>query len=313
MLKGAFSNLSLPGKFVLLLLMQVCFLVFSTLTGVLFLVPFYGTDIFRLIASPDYADNSMINALKFLQIMNNVFGMLVPALLFAWLCTGDMASYTGLSTPASLVLAVVTILVIFSAQPLIGLSSEINSRMILPKTFSSLESWMQRSEEQAKVLTEAFLKTTSIRGLILNIIIIAVLPSFTEEFLFRGVLASLFRDLTRNIHFAVFISSFIFAAIHMQFYGFLPRFLLGMVLGYLFFWSGSLWLPVTAHFVNNLLSVILEFLYHKHLINSGSEDFGNHSSYFLYIISAVSVFSLLVFIWYKKKPIPEVEKSIRNE
>jgi hypothetical protein len=126
---------------------------------------------------------------------------------------------------------------------------------------------------------------------------IAILPAFAEEILFRGVLANLFKDWTKNVHVAVFLSSFIFAAIHMQFYGFLPRFLLGMALGYLFFWSGSLWLPVAAHFTNNFLSVIVEFLFRKGITSTNADNFGTNNAAWLTAISIVGVTALLYYIY----------------
>jgi membrane protease YdiL (CAAX protease family) len=111
------------------------------------------------------------------------------------------------------------------------------------------------------------------------------------------VLASLFKDWTKNVHLAVFLSAFIFAAIHMQFYGFLPRFLLGMALGYLFFWSSSLWLPIAAHFTNNFLSVIVEFLYRKGTIHTNAENFGMDNTVILTTISIIGTTGLLYYIY----------------
>jgi len=126
---------------------------------------------------------------------------------------------------------------------------------------------------------------------------IAIIPAFAEEFLFRGALAKLLKDWTKNIHVAVFISSFIFAAIHMQFYGFLPRFLLGTALGYLFFWSGSLWLPIAAHFANNFRSVVVEFLFRKGYVQTSSENFGTNTPLWQIGILAVLVAGILYTIY----------------
>jgi membrane protease YdiL (CAAX protease family) len=107
----------------------------------------------------------------------------------------------------------------------------------------------------------------------------------------------LFKDWTKNVHLAVLLSSFIFAAIHLQFYGFLPRFLLGMVLGYLYFWSGSLWLPVTAHFTNNFLSVMVEFLFRKGLIHTNADNFGMNNSTWMIGVVSISVAGVLYSLY----------------
>jgi membrane protease YdiL (CAAX protease family) len=117
-----------------------------------------------------------------------------------------------------------------SAQPVISLLNEWNSRMILPESLSGLENWMKSSETQAQKITEAFLSTSSWSGFLVNTFMIALLPAFSEELLFRGILARLLRDWTRNIHIGVILSALVFAGIHLQFYGFLPRFMLGIAL-----------------------------------------------------------------------------------
>jgi membrane protease YdiL (CAAX protease family) len=156
---------------------------------------------------------------------------------------------------------------------------------------------MKDKEALGARITEAFLSTTSAGGLTVNLIMIAVLPALAEELLFRGVLAKLFRDWTRSNHLAVMISAFVFAAIHLQFYGFLPRFLLGVALGYLFFWSGSLWLPIAAHFTNNFLSVMVEFLFRKGLIPTNAENFGFTTSAWLTGFSFITVVLILYLIF----------------
>jgi len=182
------------------------------------------------------------------------------------------------------------------AQPIIGWANELNSYLTLPEWLLSIENWMKNAETQGELITEAFLSTTSITGLLLNVFMIAILPAFAEEILFRGALASLFKTCTKNMHIAVLLSSFIFSAIHLQFYGFLPRFLLGMALGYLFFWSGNLWLPIVAHFANNFLSVIVEFLYRKGIIHTNAENFGMDNAAGLIAVSIIGVTAILYYI-----------------
>jgi membrane protease YdiL (CAAX protease family) len=104
-------------------------------------------------------------------------------------------------------------------------------------------------------------------GLLLNLGIIAVLPALGEEFIFRGVLQTLLTKWFKNTHLAIFIAAFLFSSIHLQFYGFIPRLVLGLFFGYLFFWSKNIWLAVWAHLINNALAIILMFLGNKGNIN----------------------------------------------
>ena len=295
MLKGLYSNLSYGGKLLLLVILLVSFLLFSTLLAILLLVPFYGPQIFNLVSNPDLANSSVVNALKVIQIINMALGLLFPAMLYAWLCTPDFKKYTGLKLSSTPVLLLLGAFIIIVAQPAIGWTNELNSHLKLPPALSSIENWMRNAEDQGKLLTDAFLNSISVTGLIVNVFMIAILPAIAEEFLFRGVLANLFKDWTKNIHIAVLLSALIFAAIHLQFYGFLPRFLLGIILGYLFFWSGSLWVPVAAHFTNNFLSVLIEFMYHKAWIGSNAENFGNNASWGFIVISFLAV-GVILFV-----------------
>jgi membrane protease YdiL (CAAX protease family) len=120
---------------------------------------------------------------------------------------------------------------------------------------------------------------------------VALVPAIGEELLFRGALLKLFTNISRNIHIAVFFTAFLFAAIHFQFYGFLPRFFIGLILGYSFVITGNLWVPIFVHFINNSASVIVYYLHYNGFINVPMEDFGTlHSP--VYIIG-----SLLITIW----------------
>jgi len=77
--------------------------------------------------------------------------------------------------------------------------------------------------------------------------------------LFRGTLQPFFTKWFANKHVAIIVTAFIFSAIHFQFYGFIPRFLIGIYLGYLFVWGKSLWLPIIAHFMHNANSLIFDY------------------------------------------------------
>ncbi len=297
MLRGAYSQLNNVSKFILLITLVFSFLLFSTLLGILILVPFFGTDVISLLSAPDYSNATVVNAMKIVQIMNMAGGLLLPAIIYLWLCTPEKEkslSLYKLQYPLNIALSFLLIVV---AQPRIGWANELNSYLSLPDGLSSIENWMKTAETQGEMVTEAFLSTTSTSGLLLNIFMIAILPAFAEEILFRGVLARLFNNWTKNVHLAVFLSSFIFAAIHLQFYGFLPRFLLGMALGYMFFWSGSLWLPIVAHFANNFLSVIIEFLFRTRYITTNAENFGTDNAVWLTMASIIGVTGILIYIY----------------
>ena len=119
---------------------------------------------------------------------------------------------------------------------------------------------MIASEEQAGKITKLLLGSTAVSDLLINLLVIAIIPAIGEELLFRGVIQKQFIALTESKGAAVVLTSLLFSALHMQFFGFLPRFALGVLLGFLYVWSGSLWLPIMAHFFNNATAVILVWL-----------------------------------------------------
>ena len=297
MLKGVYSKLSYSGKLLLLIVLLIVFLLFASMFGLLCLVPFYGSNVLTQFANPDYSNLTFINAYKFLQIVNMAVGMLLPTLLFIWLTEPNVITHSGLDKRVTLKPLLISAAIVLFTQPLIGFTSEINNALVLPHGLSGIENWMKSMEETGKVLTDAFLSTTSLSGLLLNIFMIALLPAIAEELLFRGVLSKLVQRWSGSLHVAVMVSAIVFSAVHLQFYGFLPRFLLGVMLGYLYLWSGSLWLPIVAHFTNNFLSVIVEYLYRRGAITTNAENFGEQSNVWLVLLSAGLVILLMVWMY----------------
>src|SRR5690606_9164914 len=102
--------------------------------------------------------------------------------------------------------------------------------------------------------------------MVLAFVVVVVLPAIGEEIVFRGMIQNDFYRATRNAHLSIWITAILFSAIHLQFYGFFPRMFLGALFGYLYFWSGNLWMPVLAHFVNNGFTLISLYLYDKVVI-----------------------------------------------
>jgi len=143
--------------------------------------------------------------------------------------------------------------------PFINLLGDLNHQMVLPKMFSGIEVWMKTSEEQATLLTEKFLNIRTIQGLLFNILLISVIPAIGEELYFRGALQGVLRE-WKGIRTSIWLTAIIFSTIHFQFYGFVPRMLMGAFFGYLLFWSENMWLPIVAHFTNNVIAVVFYYL-----------------------------------------------------
>ena len=164
----------------------------------------------------------------------------------------------------------------------------------------------QNSEEKAKVLTDAFTKGTSVGSLISNLFVVAFMAALSEELFFRGILQKVLIECTKNKHVGVWIGAALFSAFHMQFFGFLPRMLMGAFLGYLFLWSGSLWPGIIAHFCNNGMAVFLSWMMNRESIAADADQIGSKDGEIMYAaISTLMVIGSL-FLVYK------IEKKRNN-
>ncbi|MBO3699357.1 CPBP family intramembrane glutamic endopeptidase [Roseivirga sp. E12] len=136
---------------------------------------------------------------------------------------------------------------------------EWNANIEFPEFLSGFEEWARNLEEQLAETTEKFTTFNNFTQFLFGFLVIAILPGIGEELLFRGVLQNSLHKLTKNAHVAIWVSAFIFAAIHLQFYGLVPRMLLGAVFGYLYVWSGNIWYPIISHIANNGIAVIMSY------------------------------------------------------
>ena len=246
-----------------------------------------------------FISGDKIESLKILTAIQHLLLFVIPPLLAAYIYSKSVKKYLYLnnSKPSLIFL---TILIILFAIPVINFTGLINSNLSLPEGLSGLENIMKKMEESAKIITEKFLNVDTVGGLIINIIIIAILPAIGEELLFRGVLLRLLNDWVKNMHIAIIISAFFFSFIHFQFYGFIPRMLLGILFGYLLYWSGSIWLPVLAHFINNTLAVTAFYFMKDTDMYEKTESFGAEPSSYFYMIFSVALLFLFFYLFWKE-------------
>lgn len=232
-----------------------------------------------------------IGVYKILQILSSIFLFVLPALLFSQAKTGDGLRYLKLHKQPDNLALLLLIGVMLTVLPFVGYVGYWNQGIVLPDFLSDVETWMRTAEEQMAQVLEVFLVMDSPLDLLFNLLMVAVFPAIGEELLFRGTLQSFLKEWTRKPHLAIWVTAFIFSFIHFQFYGFFPRFLLGVVLGYLFYWSGSLWYPIIGHFFNNGLQVVLVYAGVMKLDDTGAEM----SDSLLMIAIATAVCGLLAY------------------
>jgi membrane protease YdiL (CAAX protease family) len=257
----------------------------------------------------DVSNPKNISVLKFFQTFQSIGVFIIPPFIIAWFFYENPAEFLKFDKRPDLKSVLFVIAIIYFANPFINFLTEINSKLSLPGWMSTIETWMQNSEHQADQITKAFLATTSLSDLLMNITMIGILPALGEELLFRGIIQQLFKKKFGNAHAAIWISAAIFSALHMQFFGFLPRLVLGAMFGYMLEWSGTLWLPILAHFVNNTTAVIAYYLSKRGMIGIDIDKTGTSSdgSSYLVIVSIILLFVLFRALYSRR------EKNIAAE
>lgn len=193
--------------------------------------------------------------MRIATILQDVMMFVLPAIATAVVITRQSAEFLQLRRPdwRGLCLAMLTLVV---AVPAMNCIIDWNQNIALPDSMKGLEEWMRASEENAASMIEVMIGGSGIGSLVVSILIAGLLAGFSEEIFFRGALQRLIATFPVNIHVAVWVSAVIFSAVHMQFYGFVPRLLLGAFFGYVVAWSGSLWVSVAIHSLNNILASV---------------------------------------------------------
>ena len=170
----------------------------------------------------------------------------------------------------------------FAAMPLAQFTFWLNQQLPLPD-------WMMTMEDSTNEMVTNLLMTDHPYEFFLNLLVIAMIPALGEELIFRGILQTNFQRIIQNPHVAIWLTAFVFSAFHLQFQGFIPRAVLGALLGYLFFWSGNLWVPIIAHFANNAIQVFMQYLYAEKISEIDLENMDTFS------MPVTLIASLLVF------------------
>lgn len=212
--------------------------------------------IWALIIEAAGVDVTSLNVERAVQFISSVITFIVGGVSVAYLIFENPKEELMMSSWGGGKNYLYGIIALLALLPIVGVLNEWNQGISFPDALAPLEQWMREAEDAAAELQERFLSGTSYLDLIINIVIMAITPAICEELLFRGVLQNQLEKWFKNAHIAVWVSAIIFSAIHFQFYGFLPRMVLGAALGYLLVYGKSLWLPIVAHCVNNSLAVI---------------------------------------------------------
>lgn len=297
-LKGVFENHPPIGKLTILLIIVLLSTLLISLLSILAALPFGGMNNMMLFLSNSYDSNSIM-FLKWLQISQSVGIFILPAVIVAYLFSKDGASsYLYLNTKLKPNMVLLSLLIMVVSLPVISELTKWNSQMVFPECLKGVENWMRAKEDQAQQLTDLFLDSKTGGDFWMNILMIGIIPGIGEELLFRGVIQRILKEWTKNDHWAIWLTAIFFSAIHLQFYGFVPRVILGAMFGYILVLGKSLWLPIIAHFMNNSMAVVAYHLSNIGVSHTDPDKIGDTSLIVAVICADVVV--LLFFIMWRR-------------
>ena len=286
--KGVYKEKTSYAKLGILLSLVFISVILHTLLATL-LIYLFTNDGLILLEQQDLNNKLSVNYLKLIQLFSGIGLFITPTLLYSHLTDCDYRF--NIVSRQNLILTVSIMMLI---TPLIGILLEWNMMIPFPD-------WLKKTDINSDEIIIAFLKMDSMYELFYTLLVIAVAPAIGEELLFRGYLQQEFSDVLGNTHVSILITAFIFSIIHLHLGGIIPRFILGLVLGYMFYWSRSLWLPILAHFVNNALVVLFSYPLFK--VKNGHYAVFSKDSIdpMIALFSFVSVAFLLYMLYYNTR------------
>lgn len=269
------KNASQGAKLLIFILLLVFGLVFSSVLAAFFMLSGEGM-------------NDITNV-QIGQVISQVFGFMLPPILYVMAVKKEPFKYLGFKKlqPWSLL----GIVAIFTIIPFLAMVTEWNDNISMPESMASLEQKLRYIQEVANDTTERFMTEGSLFS---GLLIVAALAAISEELLFRSVIQKAFVKLCKNAHVGIIITAIVFSAFHGDFFGFVPRFILGLMLGYMFYLSGSIFPSMLMHFVNNGTIVMLYYLNKKEVINVDIETFGLTDNVLVIILSLVTTVAIFI-------------------
>ena len=270
------KNTSQGGKLLIFMLLLIFGLAFSIVLGT----------IVTIINGSDLQD---LKNLQITQIISGVVGFLMPAVVYAMLVQEKPWNYLGFKKiPTWSLLGIVAM---FTIIPFLSLVTDWNESISFPESMSAIEEQMRSLQARSEDVIKLFIGQGSLFS---SLMIVALLAAVSEELLFRSVIQKGLIKLFKNAHVAIIVTALVFSAFHGDFFGFFPRFILGMMLGYMFWMSGSIFPSMLMHFVNNATIVMLYYLNTRGFIDIDPENFGSTNNVLVIILSLIVTVAIFI-------------------
>lgn len=264
------------SRLLIFLLLLIFGLVFSSVLGI-------------LISMMRGGGLMSITNMQITQVCNQVIGLLLPPLLYVMLVYEKPFNYLGCNElPKWSLLGIVAM---FTVLPFNAWVAKWNENIVFPESMAAWESKLKALHGTYETTSDLLMNGSN---LVIGIVIFGLLAAISEEFLFRSVIQKALVKLFKNAHIGIIVTALVFSAFHTDFYGFFPRFILGLMLGYMFWMSGSIWASIIMHFTNNATIVMLYFLNKKEVINIDVESVGSTNNAFFIILSLVVTVAIFI-------------------
>lgn len=295
-MRGLLKTKSVGSQFLILISIAMVSFFLLGLLGTVVLSAITGINVVELSDSSkwNFSKPGFISFIRGMQVVQFISLFLVPSFICAHLFSTDAKNYLGLKTPSDKFYFLVGLAIMVVSIPLVNWLGELNKNFHFS---SEVDTWMRKGEEEAAKTVQALLSKNTVKDLVLNIVCIAGLAAVGEELLFRGMVQRLLIKMFKTPWPGIIITAFLFSAMHMQFYGFLPRFLLGILLGAIYWYSGSLWTAILAHFVYDGLLIVLVYFNPAMLNDDVSAKLSN-----LALVGSISFAGVVLLLeWMRKK------------
>jgi len=281
-------------QLLLLIILTFFMLIIGLSISKFIIIHSYGANTFNSIMDPNNLANQSESVLWIFQLTTTTLPLLITPLFFSYIIMREPDQYLKTSFNFPWVLIAVVFFIMLFSNPLMEFIGNVNQAINLPQ-------WMIEQEKQLQEASDDMLQMNSIWAMLFDLFLIGFLTAVAEEFLFRGCMQTIFTRWMKNKHAAIWTTAILFSAFHMEFFGFLPRLLLGVFFGYFVAWSGSVWTSVWAHFVNNGAVVIITYLF-QHKLSNINPDANHNFTYVGYIISfIITLFLLFIYRYISNK------------
>lgn len=270
------KNTTFGTKLLTFALLLIFGLVFSSVLGVFVLMINGGTI-------------TDLKNLQIIQTLSQVVGFLIPAVVYVMLVYKKPFNYLGFNKiPTWSLLGIVAM---FTIIPFLGMVNDWNDGIVFPESMRAIEEQLRSTQQKSEEIIQTFISQGSLFS---SLLIIAALAAVSEELLFRSVIQKALIKIFKNAHVAIIVTAFVFSAFHMDFFGFFPRFILGIMLGYMFWMSGSILPSMLMHFVNNATIVMLYYLNTRGFSDIDAEHFGSTDNVLVIILSLITTVAIFI-------------------